>query len=120
MNSIEKIKKFKTDYDCKLTDVFFMNFIFLFFSRNNDSNFIFKKNASSFQIDVTRELEILYNKIPAASAKKPPRTFKLKRAQMNHLQTLREISQQRQAKEEDSDNEKGETSSLSASKTHTE
>lgn len=49
------------------------------------------------QIDVTEELEKLYNHKPRDAAKKRmPRTFKLKRAQMNHLQTLREISEQQQ------------------------
>lgn len=103
-----------------MTEFFFEN-NFSFFSNNNSN---FKKNKFLFQIDVTRELEKLYNKKPA-NAKKPPRTFKLKRAQMNHLQTLREISQQRQEpetekdKEEESDSEKGEMSSQSTSKTHT-
>lgn len=48
-------------------------------------------------MDVTEELEKLYNHKPRDAVKKRmPRTFKLKRAQMNHLQTLREISEQQQ------------------------
>ena len=55
------------------------------------------------QIDVTEELEKLYNQKPKDGAKKRvPRTFKLKRAEMNHMQTLREISeQQRQENKEE-------------------
>lgn len=50
-----------------------------------------------FQINVTEELEKLYNPKPRDVAKKRmPKTFKMKRAQMNHLQTLREISEQQQ------------------------
>lgn len=46
---------------------------------------------------MTEELEKLYNQKPRDAVKKRvPRTFKLKRAQMNHLQTLREISEQQQ------------------------
>lgn len=49
---------------------------------------------------MTEELEKLYNHKPRNAAKKRvPRTFKLKRAQMNHLQTLREISEQQQQQE---------------------
>lgn len=49
-----------------------------------------------FQIDVTNALENLYSKKPnEAKNKRPQRTFKLKRAQMNHLQTLREIALQK-------------------------
>lgn len=43
------------------------------------------------------ELEKLYNHRPRDAVKKRvPRTFKLKRAELNHLQTLREISAQQQ------------------------
>lgn len=53
------------------------------------------------QIDLTVELEKLFNKKPRdAMKKRAPRTFKLKRAQMNHLQTLREISEQQQKEKE--------------------
>lgn len=49
-----------------------------------------------FQIDVTKALENLFNRKPSQAKNEPPRrTFKLKRAQMNHLQTLREISAQK-------------------------
>lgn len=54
-------------------------------------------SISILQIDVTEELEKLYHHKPRdATKKRGPRTFKLKRAQMNHLQTLRDISEQQQ------------------------
>lgn len=65
----------------------------------------------SFQIDVTQALERLYNKKSNETKnKRPPKTFKLKRAQMNHLQTLREISAHRD-KQEQPDSELAGTSS---------
>lgn len=57
-------------------------------------------SLSILQIDVTEALEKLYNHRPRDAVKKrPPRTFKLKRAEQNHLQTLREISEQQQQQE---------------------
>ncbi|XP_055325088.1 U7 snRNA-associated Sm-like protein LSm10 [Sitodiplosis mosellana] len=52
------------------------------------------------EIDVTRALERLYyKKSNEAKNKRPSKTFKLKRAQLNHLQTLREISAQNDEQE---------------------
>lgn len=57
-------------------------------------------------------LDQFYNKKPSkAKDKRHPRTFKLKRAQMNHLQTLREISAQRE-KEDNNESKPGTSSQI--------
>lgn len=50
-----------------------------------------------FQVDVTRAMEKFFNnKLNNVSGQRPKRTLKLKRAEMYQLQTLREMSGQRE------------------------